>query len=212
MNTPIIENGRHPFVVIEGIDGVGKTTTARLVAQILSGEYYRTPSTPFDAIRAAIDHRADSLSRFYFYLSSVCLAATEIASILKRQPVVCDRYIYSTYAYHFVMDAKLRQCALPHPLLMPDLGVLLIADEEDRQVRLLQRGIPTPNCSLANEQNSEFLRRVENEFRAMPLEVINTSKRQPDSIAAEIVTVLQGSLGQKKSCHRTEAFYENAAT
>jgi thymidylate kinase len=210
MSATIFTSKKYPFVVVEGIDGTGKSTIARLVAAKLRGEYYKTPPTPFASVRAAIDERMDSLSRFYFYLSSVCSAASEIGIILERKPVVCDRYIYSTYAYHFVMDPKLRQCKLPLSILMPDLAILLTVNEETRKLRLRQRGTPPPECPLADERNSEFLRRVNDEFLSMPLKVIDTTQHKPDSIAGEIIGLLQGvtrafQLNHGKDCHECAA-------
>jgi len=191
MSTPSPRQNRpFPFVCIEGIDGAGKTTTARLVAQALGGRYYKTPPTPHALVRGEIDQQADPISRFYFYLSSVCLAAHEIQKLLSSGAVVCDRYIYSTYAYHFVMDQRLRACTLPLPLLMPDLAVLLTVDERERLARLRDRSDPIAHSDAAIESNTDFLARVETEFRTMRMLVIDTASKSPDHVATEVLAAL----------------------
>ena len=134
---------RHPFICVEGIDGVGKSTVARKLAETINGVYFKTPSKPYSDVREAIDEQADTASRFYFYLSSVTFASQKITRLCSETPVVCDRYIYSTYAYHFVKDATLRTKVLalpvlPPTILVPDFTVLLTADEPERQRRLFQ--------------------------------------------------------------------------
>lgn len=40
----------YPFIVIEGIDGTGKTSVARELAIMIDGKYLSTPVPPFDAL------------------------------------------------------------------------------------------------------------------------------------------------------------------
>jgi thymidylate kinase len=165
---------RHPFVCIEGLDAVGKTTVAKALAVALEGVYYKTPSSPYDSLRASIDAKADPVARFYFYLSAVAFASAEIGELLKTSPVVCDRYLYSTVAYHRAMDARLRADGHALGLLVPDYAALLVVDEGERLRRLSGRaGGPVHDAKW--EADTAFLAKVEREFRTMPLTVVDTS-------------------------------------
>lgn len=172
----------YPFICIEGIDGVGKSTVSRKLAAALGGAYYKTPPPPYDFIRAEIDKKASPCARFYFYLSAVFFASTEIDALRRVRPVVCDRYIYSTLAYHITMDECFRGHTLPPGLLMPDATFLLVAGEAERLRRLMDRGEQVSKHDSTLEANREYLAAVEREFRAFNLEVIDTTNSVEDEI------------------------------
>lgn len=185
-----LQNGRHdhPFVCIEGVDGVGKTTIALKLAAKLGAVYYKTPSPPFDLIRSQIDSAADPRTRFLYYLSSVAHASSEILQLLDRSPVVCDRYIYSTVAYHVCMEDTLRRWLPVGVFLKPDLSVLLTADQPTRIARLAARG---PNGFDAQvESNHEFLAKVQDEFLKFDFCLVDTSRVSIDEVVAKVVARL----------------------
>lgn len=102
------------FVVLDGPDGCGKTTQARLLAEALRAEgrvvqHLREPGgTPLgEALRAillaprdaegALDPRAEVL---LFFASRCQLVEQRIRPALARgETVVCERYVSSTFAY-----------------------------------------------------------------------------------------------------------------
>lgn len=178
----------YSFVCIEGIDGVGKTTVSRMLANALGGTYYKTPPPPYESIRAEIDKKADPCSRFYFYLSAVSFASTEIRALLRSQTVVCDRYIYSTLAYHIAMDECFRGHALPPRLLMPDVTILLVAGESERLKRLVGREEKVSRHDRDLEANKEFLAAVEREFREFNLHVLDSTLIDAEGIVDLILT------------------------
>ena len=56
---------KFPFIAIEGIDGVGKSTCAKLLAEKMSAYYYKTPSGIFEKVRTTIDISVDPYTRVY---------------------------------------------------------------------------------------------------------------------------------------------------
>ena len=53
------------FIVLEGIDGSGKTTVCQLLSNKINAQIYKTPSWPFSDLRDVIDKTVDIKSRFF---------------------------------------------------------------------------------------------------------------------------------------------------
>jgi len=137
------------FIALEGIDGSGKTTVCKILSKKINAEIYKTPSWPFSDLRDVIDNTVDIKSRFFFYLSSVIHASSEIARLLKHKHVVCDRYILSTLCYHRASESFLKSFDENQVgILQPDYTFFLNADYNIRMERIAIRG---------NADNSEVL-------------------------------------------------------
>ncbi len=119
----------HPFIVLEGLSGVGKTVVGQALARTLNGVLYKTPPPPFTLIRDEVDRTCDLEARFFFYLAGVLHASSEIASLLKERPVVCDRYILTTDCYHRALGLMAHLDYSTLHLLQPTITVLLTCEE-----------------------------------------------------------------------------------
>ncbi len=94
----------YPIIAIEGIDGAGKTTVARILADELGYLYLKTPDKPFVDIRSHFDHKsADPRSRLHFYIACLWDAYNKALRASNFSGVILDRYILSTYAYHKIL-------------------------------------------------------------------------------------------------------------
>ncbi len=132
------------FIVLEGLDGVGKTTLARGLAEQIQGVYLSTPGEPFAPIRGAIIDAMgdDQLGRALFYAATVSTqgqrAAREVAA---ERTVIMDRYWPSTLAYAQARGVTLNLDALTPGLVVPDVVVLITLEETERRRRLRQRTV-----------------------------------------------------------------------
>jgi dTMP kinase len=131
----------YPFICIEGIDGTGKTTISRLIAEKFNFKYYKTPGGPFYDILKNTPSVLDlpPSARFHFFLSGIYYDSIAIGSILRNNGVVCDRYIYSTITYHTVMGAEIPFSIHDIQINQPTHSFLLLADEHVRRRRVEDR-------------------------------------------------------------------------
>ncbi len=93
------------FIVVEGVDGSGKSTTARLLAASKNCPYIKTPSLNFQKKRKFYDSPHCSVSeRFDFYFRGLESSVEDIKQSLKKNStVIVDRYTLSLGIYHSVM-------------------------------------------------------------------------------------------------------------
>ena len=137
-------------LVLEGLDGVGKSTVAALLAAQLDAVALRTPPAVLEPFRARFTAGApDSSVRRTYYDLGNCLAGAEMAAARAAgRHAVCDRYHASTVAYVLGQragsDAELPPLgdaayAWPADLPRPSHMVLLTLPEPERLARRAAR-------------------------------------------------------------------------
>lgn len=176
------------FLCIEGIDGVGKTTVSQLFARRHGFHYYKSPSGPLARVRSIADEELDPVARFFFYRAATQHDSTVIEALLQRGPVICDRYIYSTIAYHVVMDPRIATYSVQEHLCIPDVVILLAAKEEERLRRLGCRG----GASIM-DKDSEMLRQVHAALRALCHHEIDTTNLSMSDVDERITEIVRNS-------------------
>lgn len=179
------------FVSLDGVDGVGKTTVAKLLASDDSFQYHKSPAGPFAQLRKEVDAHATPLERYCFYRLATQFDSMQITQLLEAGHVVCDRYIASTAAYHIAMDARIRVIHDEVGLIKPHFAFLLGARSEVRDKRLLERAKISSDIEI--ERNSTFLDRVAEIFMSFGLIYIDTSDMTSEEVTKTIKrTVVQG--------------------
>lgn len=132
-----------PFIAIEALDGIGKTTLTRRLAASLGGLALDTPGEALRPVRAGV---LDGLgphqtARCLFYAATVLSVGDEARRITDAgTPVVVDRYWLSTRAYARARGVMARLDDIEALVTRPDATVLLTIDEAERQRRLRSRG------------------------------------------------------------------------
>ncbi|CUG91333.1 thymidylate kinase, putative [Bodo saltans] len=138
----------HPIVVVEGLDGVGKTTMTTALTQKLGGVLVRTPDPELEPLRALFRSLDEPLARA-FYCGANYLAAAQVTEAVLTTPVVLDRWWCSTCAMTLAGKPGCTVLGLPPatdpiyqwPSDLPafDVGVLLQVDEAIRRLRMKRR-------------------------------------------------------------------------
>jgi len=170
---------RKLLIALEAIDGVGKTTVAQILAQLMGAEYVKTPTADIYNQRHYYDQCGDPLVRFMFYLNSNLITSRYIAPILEEKPVVCDRYLVSTIVFHQAMGVDTSIVDVDRlPILKPDFYFCLQAEEKVRLERLHSRGVLSDT-----DGQIDLLRRADKLLPQYCTQVIDTTYITAEEVA-----------------------------
>ncbi|MDO0925040.1 AAA family ATPase [Streptomyces sp. TG1A-8] len=171
----------HCFLALEGVDGSGKTTTARLIA-----EYVRSQGHPLSRIgqhswldpqaaRLIIDVRENRPHRHTrqditdAYFRDKRLQAESVGDLLRHRSVLSDRYVFSDAAYLEVLYGIPARETLDrhhaHGTLLPDLIIYLDVPVDTAADRVVARG-----KSMRHYENSYTLDKVSRVYRSLLLD------------------------------------------
>ena len=186
------------FIVFEGIDGVGKTTQARLLCQRLEAEglaplYIKEPTEgPWGLkIRNMAQNGRQGVSLAEELSWFVKDRAEDVALNIKPaleagRPVIADRYFYSNLAYQAALGADIDEIrALNEGFPIPEIVFVLELAVEDSQGRITNGRGETPNPTF---ENAGFLEKVDAIFKTLPdKNLVRLAAAQSPEILARII-------------------------
>ncbi len=196
------KNNLPKFIVLEGVDGSGKTTAAHYIAQKLNYEYFKTPGDIFSAVRPLFEDKSHVNGRLFFYLGTVLYASEEIKKTLERgRGVICDRYIYTTLCYQKAMGACVSQeleKEIISKLQMPDLTIFLYADKQARHERLNKRRQGTGyRGDQWIEQNDNMQEQLVKLFLQYPVITLDNSRLNKEQTCQAIINLLNSAVSNQ---------------
>jgi len=165
------DSGRHLFLVIEGVDGAGKTTIAKRISTVIGGKYIKSPPEPFAMIKQRVLETATPVARFTYFISSNVQISALAKRLLNETHVVSDRYIWSTLAYHAAIEnispIELKKMVMPlvRVIKMPDYVIFLTVSREAQLQRLKGRLDDELQRSLL--MSDQFQRRLRQAYRSV---------------------------------------------
>jgi dTMP kinase len=133
-----------PWIVLEGLDGTGKSSLARTLAQTLGARLLATPGEQLEPIRRSIldGLERDPAALVAFYGATVIARGRQARALTTRGvPVVMDRYLASTVAYAWARNVDLELSWLMQAAPRPDVQLLVTVPEPVRRARLAARGL-----------------------------------------------------------------------
>jgi dTMP kinase len=188
---------RGRLIVVEGLDGVGKTTLSRGIADALGAVWRTTPSPDLRAHRAPFDaaYREIPAASQLFYAASVVAAgqATE-ADLAAGRDVVFDRYWCTTRAYARAAGSVLRLDEVEAILPCADVTLLVELSEDERWRRVEARGASDLDRASFEPARRRALRDALREAVARPVagvsRILDVSNLDPgQALRAALVTI-----------------------
>lgn len=182
------------FVVIEGVDGVGKTTLAKLLAERNDYTYFYTLPEPLSSIRKQVENLRDFNFRFYYYLAAIVAAQIPLRKLLDAgSKIVVDRYVYSTFAMHQALGVSTEVVNFDQmPIIWPDCGIVLCATPSVRTTRQGARPVQADHDRHI-EQSSKILDIAQNIFRGFNgLTEIETSRSDIETVYQQTLSLFRG--------------------
>lgn len=207
-----------PLVVIEGLNGAGKTTVTDSLGKTLGAKIISTSTENnfLPRLKKFLDNHPleNLLARFTYYLAINHLQSQRAKRHLEKDEfVIFDRYWPSTLATHLALDrvhlkgkhAKTVSTIVREEgknLAPPDFVVFLQVNEAERKRRL--RGRRSANDKLDWDERAEAATAIEfaklaKALKKTVIEVleVNTNKLSPDQTVSIIKRHLLASLVKK---------------
>jgi len=188
---------RGTFIVIEGIDGSGKTTLAR---RLVAGRDVWLTAEPTKGRLGAMLRSGElgdipPAAEALLFAADRSIHTAEIeAELEKGRWVICDRYAGSTVAYQSASmgdaaDWDWLNSMQAHSVIRPDAVILLDMDPEESMARVGTRGE-----ELSRFEKLDFQRRVRSAYLRLAEQfgyiVIDASKGA-DEVFADAVEALR---------------------
>jgi dTMP kinase len=146
-------------VVVEGLDGCGKSTFVTRLAQSLGALVTATPDPSQAAARAVVDATYGALARRRWYAESVVAAGPRLAAArADGHVVIVDRYFSSTVAYARARGEAAALEGLAGRVVAADLTFFLDVDEPTRRERLAHRGTSAEDRWTTEGAHAQTLR------------------------------------------------------
>jgi len=191
------------FIVVEGIDGAGKTVISQKLVEFLRSRGYEAVYTyePFDS------HYVFALKNYYSFLRDAYLDALTYAAdrivhlktvilphLARGSIVVCDRYYYSSVAYQTAQGAPMEWVLEVNKIMVePDIAVYLDVDPVTALAR--KRGSTSRFPEYENETFLESVRRVYLELVNRGMLVMIDARRELEEVFNEVLSIVLSKLG-----------------
>ena len=156
--------------VIEGLDGVGKTTLAQGLAERLNGTYIKSPPKELMAQKQRFEGNLADIARFQFYMGGNYMLSEQIREGRFQKPLFIDRFFFSTIAVHqpLIQENLLKKVNLRR-LVIPEAVFYLYANPDERIRRMAEKGgAETATDKMLKDQ--EAAARIDEEYRKLSID------------------------------------------
>lgn len=187
---------KHRVFAIEGLDGTGKTTAGKMLAeQTEASYYYWMDKNRLKHFRKFLDNAPVNL-RFLYYTAAAIDTYFHVEGLREDADVFVDRTMLSTIAYHKALGVSDAWISLIPQCTIDQIDTLIYftAEEETRVKRMTDReSSGVQNMTEADKKSLLIGRRVDQEFRAIIPDrtlIVSTDDKSPQ----EVVNFVKGHL------------------
>lgn len=185
-------------ISIEGMDGVGKSTTCQLLADRLGYKFVEKPlhylfddsETKFDdylRIRDKVNANPNRVFTSWFY----GLGSIYMYELFKNENIVTDRHFASNYAWSGSDTNNEIYDLLIQKLGVPKLTVILYSPWEVIVNRLVSRDKNDSDIAKAKKSETIYSRMIDLcKNKKLPYIVIDTSNLKPEEVVEKIIKEL----------------------
>ena len=186
------------FIVIEGIDGSGKTTVAKTIAEAVGGAdltFEPTKGVLGQALRSGSLGEIPPAAEALLFAADRAIHTEEIKKKLDEGVwVICDRYLGSTVAYQsasfgdaadwdWLLDMQKKS------VITPDLTILLDLDPEAGLGRVNVRGE-----ELSRFEKLDFLKKVREAYLRLA-DILNyhvvDASQSAEKVAQDVLRIME---------------------
>jgi len=186
-------------ISIEGMDGVGKSTTCNLLADRLGYKFVEKPLhylfdeqednfTEYLRIRDKVNANPNRIFTSWFY----GLGSIYMYEEFKNENIVTDRHFASNYAWSGAENNSEVYKLLIDKLGVPELTVILYSPSETIVNRLISRDKNDSDIAKAKKSELIYSRMIEfcKNYK-LPFMVIDTSNMKPEEVVDKIIEELK---------------------
>ena len=185
-------------ISIEGMDGVGKSTTCKLLSERLGYKFVEKPlhylfdesEEKFDEyirIRDQVNANPNRIFTSWFY----GLGSIYMYEMFKDENIVTDRHFASNYAWSGADNNGEIYDLLIKKLGKPRLTVILYSPSETIVNRLISRDKNDSDITKAKKSETIYKRMIDFcDKKKLPYLVIDTSNLKPDEVVDRILEEL----------------------
>ena len=182
-------------ISIEGMDGVGKSTTCKLLAEKLSYKFVEKPLhylfdtdensfSEYIRIRDCVNANPNRVFTSWFY----GLGSIYMYEKFKNDNIITDRHFASNYAWSGADNNGEVYDLLIEKLGVPKLTVILYSPSEIIVERLKTRNMNDSDLTKAKKSEAIYGRMIEFcTARKLPFIVIDSSSLTPDAVVETIL-------------------------
>lgn len=211
----------HPVVILEGLDGTGKSTLVQNLPTAFGETVSVLKSPPEELLhlRPYFDKQPTHLRRAFYALGNYACALA-IRRGVARGPVIVDRFWPSTVAYALACDSQVMPEDVPHLMHMPQdmldmlptvplVALCLHLSEEERAQRVRARagcGPAMTSEEVELERSRAHRERLMASYRALTIDgeplTICEACGSPEEVLARAWAIIQEKVRVKNGQRR----------
>ena len=188
-------------IVVEGLDGVGKTSLVKALAARLEAQVMRTPPDSMRSFRPYFDRGDEGARQGYYMVGNFLAGEAATALVQEGGKVVLDRFYASTLSYRFGRSSS----PLPEPgddaylwpaeLHKPTYMVLLTLPQHDRIERRASRlEVPETAEEAVLRLDADVAERINEAYRRFGcVEVKLTTGDSVDAVVDKVLAACPGA-------------------